>query len=394
VELQDDRFGLDLTLTRPFCLATRRITENLFQSDRVISGGAIKGAIAEIASVDKSRYANLLAALHAIRFLHAFPATGGERTARRPLSLLHYRKGERDYVTDVADRGEAFLPGAGPPAFDIDWKEDVAKRINAQFGWQEPDTELRVRTQIEGEERRAKDENLFAYEMIVPHGFVWKGGVSLEAVEKKEAVKSELAELLSVGIFGIGKTKAWARAAMSPYPVAEYRAKNGKLILTLQTPALLCDPSRHLAQGGQSGVADADAMRAEYTDAWKELSGEALVLEDYFHRVSLAGGTYFHRRFQGGGDYRPYLLTEAGSVFVFCVREPAKARTLAEEWLGKGLNIPEGAQRFYGLSNDHPSLWWKKCPYVRENGFGEVSINGAIHEIGPVELRQKEESDV
>ncbi|MFQ5741493.1 MAG: hypothetical protein ACE5JX_21050, partial [Acidobacteriota bacterium] len=69
--------------------------------------------------------------------------------------------------------------------------------------------------------------------------------------------------------------------------------------------------------------------------------------------------------------YAPYLLTTSGSVFV--LRETKEVvRSELEKWLRGGLPLPGWAVKRYGDS-------WRTCPFVRENGFGEIALNLPCH---------------
>ena len=73
--------------------------------------------------------------------------------------------------------------------------------------------------------------------------------------------------------------------------------------------------------------------------------------------------------------YYPYVLTEAGSVFI--LRAHSQEITLARERLEyleqHGLPHPDGIKR------TRPDELWRDCPFVPENGYGEICINLAWH---------------
>lgn len=95
--------ALKLNPQAPFCLARRRIDQNLFESDIIISGAAIKGSLASswrallglspngaiTATLDPSR-AELCRYFEKVRFTHAFPTNKGQamRPVTAPLSLV------------------------------------------------------------------------------------------------------------------------------------------------------------------------------------------------------------------------------------------------------------------------------------------------------------------
>jgi hypothetical protein len=148
-------------------------------------------------------------------------------------------------------------------------------------------------------------------------------------------------------------------------------------VVTLQTPALLIDPGRHLAPGGKNGSAREEDLEREYQDVWQELSEGSLRMASYFQRCTLAGGEYFRRRFLGkDAQYKPYLLSSEGSTFLL---EPASgeenaARAYLDSWLRSGLPLSRSVRTFYRIP-DEPKIQWAHCPYVPENGYGEIAVN-------------------
>jgi hypothetical protein len=80
-------------------------------------------------------------------------------------------------------------------------------------------------------------------------------------------------------------------------------------------------------------------------------------------------------RFQSGQAYRPYLLTDAGSVFLFRILDGGKARDCITLWLHNGIEISPAVKKFYRLTDVQPSRLWEHCPYLPENGFGEIAVD-------------------
>ena len=371
---------LELRFTRPVCFAKRRVAANLFESEPWLTGGALKGAVATLLAMDKECWPNLREHLHAIRFTHAFPSRAQDRPVFPPESLVKANGKTYDAVFEKDARADG-----DAPTFRVDWKDegDVWKT----FGWPELETELRVRTAIEGETKRAQDKQLFAYRMMVPkEGDVWKGSVILDGVDEgaRAEVAAELDAALEHGLFALGKTKARATVNTKRAEPRTVKLRNGKVAITLQTAALLCDPSRHLAPNDGIGTAKLDAMQAEYKDVWNDLSGGALELDHFFHRISLAGSGYMRHRFQGGEPYRPYLLTDPGSVFLLNIKDEEKAQACVTRWLNRGIEVTKAVRRFYGLEGVPEQQLWMQCPYLPENGFGEIEVD--VHETARVEV--------
>lgn len=381
----DEGFDLVIRPESPFCLDASGSATNLFASGEIIPGGVLLGCLARMFGLPEARETeDELAALRRnfehLRLRHAFPSRAClTRPVALPLSLV--QTSSRAY--DVALERFPRLIDGDAPAFWVDWKDDSALR--ARFGWPGLERELRVRTAISSEKRRAEDERLFSYEMIRPGGHCWLSRVSLADVpeaERKE-VASQLASLLGLGFMGLGKTKTIA--AVTPLPAGQIQDalettaidrvldEDGRIVLMLQTPALLLDPR------GLDETAREPQLRRAYAETWGALSPH-LRLKEFFARQRLAGGEYQAHRFgRQGADYYPWLLTEAGSVFVFSVIDQAGMRRDLERWLRGGLPLAEKIRDFYGLQGMRDAEGWKRCPYTPHNGYGEIAVNLEIH---------------
>lgn len=384
------RLSLSLLFTDPFCLAIRPEGGNLFEGSEVVPGGVLKGTLArmlqhrfglepatEIAGNLPEPFAELGWHFGALRFTHAFPCLEDKkRPTTVPLSTVVVKAPSlADPIFDVALCPDPVLIAGCAPAFEPDWK-DARKQIRGRLGWPELERDLRVRTKIEPKHRRAEDEKLFALESIVPGDHLWRADVDLADVPETDraAVAAQLRALLDSGLLGVGKTAAAAKVvhdtaapAGSCTPVT---AGDEKLwILTLQTPTLLADPLS-LAEGPRDA-----ALRVAYEAAWHDLSGGQLKLRRFFAQQRLAGG-YQTERFRrqrtaerdAEKSYRPYFLTEAGSVFVLTAPDNAKAATLIEGWQHHGLPLPAWAKARYGES-------WRGNPFTRQDGYGEIAVN-------------------
>lgn len=404
-ETAGDLLALAYTPGSPFCLAREQPVDNLFVSRTELPGGVIKGALAAswnerlgrrpgepiVDGCDPER-PELARHFPRVRFTHAFPTRRGEplrRPVTPPLSLVWVGKGEASRLGDVLRLGgPALLPdGEGrlqAPAFAVDWKRAQREKVRAFYGWAKPATELRVRTAIDAATRRAAEAQLFAYETVVPgEGDIWLGAVDLWDVPEAErhAARAQVADLLGLGLRGLGKTKApvavevLAADAVERAVARRASTENGEpWALALQSPALLCDPDR-LGEG-----AGRPALGAAYADVFAELSGGALELVGggYFAAQRLAGGHYLWRRFFAGRPYRPLLLTEAGSVFLLRPGEGRRdeAVQLVERWERHGLPLPAWARERCGaVPGEEDSALWDRCPYLRHNGYGEVAVD-------------------
>lgn len=363
----------------PFCISKRRTTENLFESEEFISGGVLKGCLAEtlklISDDNNTDFNKLRENLDRIRFTHTFPSSSKVRPVVAPLSLV---KIEQPAFFDVASQKEAILLGGDPqsPAFSVDWKK--FDDVDSAFGWEHPKTVLSVQTAIENS--KAKDGQLFAYEKINPEGFEWLGRVDLSNV--KNDVRSEIEKqmrcVFEQNLFGLGKTKAECEirmvddSAITNKKDSYKKPKDNKFIITLQSPFLLCDPTELDVSSGKNELHNA------YQSTWENLFDNSATLSHFFASQSLAGGEYLHKRFQSSKPYNPFILTDAGSVFVFDVSDEVSASERIDKWLRHGLPLPDWAVELY-LKNVNERNYWQYLPFLPENGFGEIAVNLDVH---------------
>jgi len=395
--------------TAPFCLAKHHLPQgNLFESETVIPGAALKACVAEIwrqlaganpgtavEAINDAKRAKLKEHFNAVRFTHAFPApkSAGRRPVFPPASLV---KDGNDIWHDAALFGSAFVfKQAGPPpkttapAFRVDWKE--SGDVDKDFGWGTTKSALVTRTAINREQQRAAESQLFTYEMVKPEGCEWLGRVDfgrVPAADRPEVAR-QLQELLAVGLRGLGKTKAAAQVEPATKPPKDeweiqgssVKPRAGIWVITLQTHAVLADP-RQLAAAEQRTP---EKLKQHYAAIWKALSHGQLELSHFYATQRLAGGQYVGGRFQAGRAYNPWLLTEAGSVFVLKLASGTEAEAVKqiEAWRQHGLPLPDWTRDrdAFGLKNDpaKPGDDWKLCPYLPENGYGEIAINLDVH---------------
>jgi hypothetical protein len=361
---------LRLTFQEPLILAKRRISDNLFESDDILPGGALKGAIADTIARDPSSFRELARELHRVRFTHAFPAvTGGPRPYRIPLSVA-------EIPADPGNIGglQDLIRDTEPPSckraikFDIDWKDETRHKAESQVNWPKIPTELRVRTAVERGPGRAEEGSLFAWQMLVPYGHDWIACVETSALSRVAC--RQLEALLTFGIEPLGKTRSLARTELHDLSAPEIEEAEDYAVV-LQSPALLLNPENLVLSSSGS------QLREEYQRAWREISGDSLEMVNYFQRCSLTGGNYFQKRFRLRQPvYKPWLLCDAGSAFLL-KPAPGKANeALARLRTWSLLGLPLGASvlSFYDIP-EQEDLRWKHCPYVPENGYGEIAVN-------------------
>jgi hypothetical protein len=400
----DGRFWVWLTTADPLCVTESRAMENLFVSGRVLPGSVVKGAVASTwlkglgrtniayTGCDPSR-PELSKYFDSIRFSHARLANAENRTVRQvipPLSIGNTGDGFRDFAT--AERVEC-----NSVAFQPDWKDADFAPINRRFGGENATGELRVRTAIDSQLRRAAESQLFAWQVVVPKPSQgWMLCIDCGAVPQPDMsrVQSQLASVISSGIRYVGKTKATMSVefiATEPKANVQSQVRDDMYILTLQTPALLGNPDVVTESHSRD-----DLFRA-YANDFSDISNRRLTLVRLFAKQHLEGGTYLYKRFMEGGPlpYQPYFVTCAGSVFVLTVspgENPQVAADYIREWTRYGLPPPpwcvdryrRGGLAASGLGGDH----WSNHPYLPQNGFGEVAVNLECHWEDPVIIPQ------
>lgn len=378
----------------PFCIASKRVNDNLFESSVVIPGGALKGAFAstwmaliskDLATavypgVDPSR-AELCEHFEHVRFGHAFPAGDThQRPVEIPQSVVQVDCDPPQLYFDVALCGPVMIHSKAP-RFAIDWKSSSA--IEVAFGHPKVDGKvLRVRTAMDRTTRSASEGSLFAYESIAPEGHEWLGNVDFEAISdlvERELAARQFQDVLAHGVRYLGKTAAAVKAEASNTPFASAMPSSvspidgNRFVVTLQTPALLADPEMLDESSGENELFTA------YESAWTDLSDGALKLQRFFAWQALAGGYYLRRRFQETAPYRPYFLTRERSVFILQAAEDAAVATgLIQKWHIHGLPVPAWVKERYergGLPGDH----WQNCPFIPSNGYGEIAVNLSCH---------------
>ena len=386
-----DALDLKLYIKAPFCVARPRIDENYFRAESIIPGAALKGCLANTLNQILGRkldspidgnlpppWKELGEAFDKIRFFHAFPTSEG-RTSRPknyPLSIVQ----SKDVTYDVA-----LCPGPGlindmAPSFAIDWKDKERKAVKKDLSGigiiASPPRIMRVRTAMNEEKRRADEGRLFAYEMIDPQYYVWHGRVDLTKVpeEKRAAVRSQLEALFNFDLRYLGKTKVdvEVKSTVAPLVAVPPQIEDNLWVVTLQTPALMLEPDASL----NDALVDESILFKKYNKFWDEVSVNTLELVRFFAQQRLLGG-YLHYRFQKSKPYNSFLVTTEQSVFVLRPKGSGSkdAEKFLETCISQGLSLPAWAKdegKYYGDS-------WKTCPFVAENGFGEIAINMDCH---------------
>lgn len=375
--------SLSLDPMGPLCISKHKIGDNLFESENIIPGNMIAGAVLETWKALDPEGARdpghpLRKHFDNIRFRHAFPSTSTARPTMVPFSVVKVNGGFQVLPAQV----KAGLLNNEAPKFRTDWKSEDFGKVEPKFDWALPKKELRVRTAIDSLRRRADKGSgpgepqgkLFATETVLPideqgNCISWLGRVDLKDVpdEERGKVVEALRSILS-RLSYLSKTKVpckvrWQAADAEPSPDL---AENATISLVLQTPALLADP--RFQDVPASGAINAGDLLRLYAEVWWDISGHSLELQHFYATQSMAGGRYMHGRFRNSEAYVPWLLTDAGSVFVLTVKNRECAKRRLYEWLNGGLGLPARAKQHFGAT-------WKTNPYLPQNGFGEVALH-------------------
>ena len=372
-------FALCIRPHSPLCFAQPRRRGNVFESTEIIPGAAIKGCLAEMWSRDGT---GIPLWFDLLRITHAFPAkdSSTQRPVIPPMSIVMDGK---EAWHDSALIGKPFLfrhDDLSPedrwlaPKGWGSWKPCAAQiNVRSTFGLHTPSRDLRVRTAINRQTQRADDNRLFAQELIRPDGTAWFARVELAGI-KDPTMRADAIALLTAafanGLRGLGKTKATADAdVLTDAPSAMLpEAPKDVIVITLQTPTLLLSQNR-------TPLRTRDDLHQAYAAAFTSLCPDLQLLHFQAHQ-SLAGGGYLWRRFQKANPYNPWLLTDPGSVFVF--RRNEKAAAFADNCHATGLPIPDDVRSAWHLTGD-PAEDWKRCPFLPENGYGEIAVDLACH---------------
>lgn len=359
-----NRLAMRVTVHDPLCVGEKRTSLNSFQSSDVIPGGVLKGALARNLLDGAGLNGHLsehdgfgLLGQHfsQLRISHAFPT---KSSGSRPIRASHSAAFDGESFFDMAELADPDDTFAGW-TFAPDWKMDVASRFREEQSWPDVPIDFRIRTAIDRKYRAAQEARLFGIEYRWPSKHEWMATVDVDHLENGPAILASFQQALANGLVGVGRGGAYCTfgfevGAELETPVV---ADGDRLLLTLQTPALLRQP-----EPGNCG----DVTQA-YRLAFEELGLPGL--RSLFVRESLHGGQFMARRLAGGSTYKPWLLTEAGSCFVFEVgaNVPDLSRLVRF-----GLNVPGRTAEFYGIDQQNG---WQTCPYLPENGYGEVRLH-------------------
>ncbi len=392
----DECFGLKIKPLEPLMIGGVRQKDNYLYSEKLISGGILKGSLAACINRRLGRGINepidgqindfkiLPKYFDKIRFTYAFPTVETQilkRPLRQPLSII---KAGEQYYDAINFAGPEVVEDKHIPEFCVDWKDP--KALDGYFGLASPRYIALTRTAIDTESRRAKEEKLYTFFAIAPETdkkepLVWLANIFLPEEQMardglsdadKALLKDEFAFVIKNWFDRLGKRNKSVQVELQDdlFPPkmrmnSVLNGDNDTLVVTLQTPALML-----------SSEVDLYYIEQRYCKYWEAISKGALTLVEkrFFAQQELRGGHLYYRYARRVSDqYAPYYLTSAGSTFLLKIRDTDKAEKMIQDWLKSGLSVPDWAISKY--SDDEMAFSWQTCPFVPENGFGEIVVN-------------------
>lgn len=378
-----ERYRLALSSNEALCVGSRSKRGNVFESSDVLSGGTILGTIATMLAAQHGQpnlsqiNTSLARNFSLLHCSHALPSkVGYGRPSPLPQSLVSYD----GQIYDAWQQAQAPVELNKAPAFQTDWKAADFDKAQLSQCWGETLRYLRIRTDIDGN-GVAKDSSLFGYESVVaPQDNQqavttnWLFDLDLQAIPagEREAVRQELAQLLGHGLFPVGKTDAFCTVQCAENDSDVWPAKTLHTIQTGDLVPILLSSDALLFPTSEIADNPAVDLLGIYQGAFADLlqqagSVGALQLSHFFATQRLTGGNYLHGRFHRNKPYQPWVLTEAGSVFVFKVNDAQRARDVLQRWAATGLPLTAAVKTACGAG-------WETNPYVPQNGFGEVQV--------------------
>jgi len=380
------------------------------ESETVIPGGAIKGSLSRFLnrlcgtspdwtaigtnnSAVSDQFPLLAKYFSKIRCSHAFPVA--IERERRPVTIPFSAvsvKGDKD-IYDVAllDQ-ESFIRQPGHPSFQINWKSfDKAYRL---FGWTLPEIINKTRTKIHEKSKRAQEESLYTFQYLTPFQpresgqeecrkkIKWITNITmptLESADHQQQLAKEFIDAIHQGWQYLGKRDARFNFSVhEPEPKAyhEYFEElspetcEGLAIVVLQTDTLMFD-GKSLAENAMHFP----DLHVAYKQFWDEVTDGSCEMIRFFARQKFAGGYQAKNSYQLHEHYYPFVLTEAGSVFVLHIDIPEKAVSILQNLRNNGLTLPSDITKWFSPDKEQ----WQQCPFVPENGYGEIRINLKWH---------------
>ena len=382
--------GLRLSIApeEPIIVGGIRRNDNIFVSEEIIPGTVLKGSLAaglnqmsghhdlkgvidNDNALVKVLYPRLAEAFSDLIFLHGIPAMKMfERAKTIPLSGVTYGGKYEDISFESGD--VLYSRGLDPICFQVDWK-GIPDNLPQAYALPRLEYHPVTRTAIDRDTRKADDSKLYSFHMIKPcigaDQVYWNSEIRFpEGLTEQQnlALLRELRSVLDAAMRYMGKRQTAVKIKIEPIPVYSSVAPEeaGDFALILQTPAMIVE-DRASANKGEEIFDNAERMRQNYEAYWQTVFSGTAEFKTYYASQEMQGA-YLGMRFMSH-YYRPFYLTSKGSAFIFEVRDK-KAWKTVENLKRFGLQIPEWASRLYG------SEPWKHCPFVPENGYGEIVV--------------------
>lgn len=394
IEMQDDLFIGGIVNS-----------SNYRESEKNIPGTVLKGSLAQSLNylcgnnknipIDEKNdkveqnYPLLAKFFSQITFSHAFPCPPDQsyRATVIPFSTIEYSEGKYKDIALIS-KNQELDHGVQAPKFQIDWKDDIA--IRRHYGWQECITTNKTRTRIDKKSRTAQESQLYTFQYVSPFSKLdpdsdtprqkvkWIANLILPS-SNTEKIAAELFDVMDKAWKFLGKRSSRftfsinSGKAPNAMPQKKDAFINNNAIITLQSDALL------FSAFDQDDLNDLFSLYKKY---WDDATQNTCTLVDYFARQKMLG-RYYGKQFSQlhDGYYYPYVLTTAGSVFVLQTDEDDLAnasnilKSIQENGLPLPLTIREKAENLTIQQNEI----WKICPFVRENGYGEILVNLEQH---------------
>lgn len=404
-----DAIQLRITADEPLLVGSiKNRRSNYIVSRKELPGGLIKGALAAAlneahgatpvtrpldkrCASDFPGYESLIKHFSAIRVTHALPTlVENPRPIRLPLSAVEHSDDSGTIIGDVALSSKAapLVKDRYSPAYYGD-----AKNLKRYEGLAEPAELFVTRSEIDDVSQRTADGQLFTYQFYAPYTLdklnqkqpiEWVCNANFNAIEdvaERSAARQQFGLAVQRYLHRLGKLSRAVTIAVGGGPAAPAMCsraiiENGLVLVTLQSDAIILDPNlvRSLPLGQD--------LHELYATYWHDISDGALALDDFFAHQGFEGGYLYHRylgsaeRADNPNRYRPYYLTLSGSLFKLRVLDEKSATNLLTRWMALGLPLPVWALAEYGQYNRE---LWETCPFVPENGYGEIAVNLAWH---------------
>lgn len=333
-----------VTIDRPFLVDARRQSDNVYVGSEVIPGGALKGALARSICL-MGRDPTKMDSLSKLQISHAHPARMPQKL---PLSIVINRELEIGDALRVP-YGKGALINGEAARFLTDWKAPEREAVVAHFAHQyEPmRRDPRMHVEIKRATGTALEHKLFLTNAVDPEKDQWVFDADFSAVNDPIEAQA-LANVIAGGLDGVGGTAARldivSDVSVSDTLVAAQWPEECFAVV-LKTDAVMAGPD------------DGDAVSA-YKAYWQRICpGSELV---NFYASQRLGGGYAAMRFRVDDTrYRPFWLTEAGSVFL--LRGDIENQLDALQRSGLPAPVIGGVQ-----------TTWDTCPFQPENGYGAI----------------------